>query len=217
VPQDETDLAGQLRRCLAGANETDWNLFIRLSQPVVASGILRSVSGAARADRGLVEDLIQDVFLKLCADDFRALRSFRGADANALRAYLKAIAGALAMDHFRSQSSRKKGSGKGPASLDDLPSPPGENDPQFDLLERRLLLQHVDKCLDSQEPRNRTIFWLYHRDGFSPKAISALPGMNLGSGGVETAIYRLTQAVRDCLRRAGLLQSAAAIREGGRV
>jgi RNA polymerase sigma-70 factor (ECF subfamily) len=212
---DETDLASLMRRCLADPAEADWNLFIRLAQPVVAGGVMRCFSGSTRADRGLVEDLIQETFLKLCESDFIVLRRFRGSDSAGLCAYLKTIAAAIATDHFRSNSAQKKGSGKAAASFDDLASQPGSPDPQFAELERNLLLERVDRCLDAQEPRNRSIFWLYHRQGLTPKDISALPGIDLGSGGVETALYRLTKVVRDCLHRSGVLQTAA-IREGGR-
>jgi len=212
---DETDLAALLRRCLAGGENADWDRFIRLSQPTVAAGVLRSISSSARVDRELADDLIQDTFLKLCADDFRVLRRFRGDDAVSLRVYLKTIAGTIATDHFRSQAALKKGSGKAPVSLDDLVRQPGADDARFAELEREILLERVERCLDSQQSRDRRVFWLYHRQGMTPKTISALPGVGLASDGVETLVYRLTKNVRECLQRAGLLQSAA-VREGGR-
>jgi DNA-directed RNA polymerase specialized sigma24 family protein len=82
-------------------------------------------------------------------------------------------------------------------------------------LERKILLERVEKCLSTQDPRSRRIFWLYHRQGLTPKVISALPGIGMGTGGVETAVYRLTGAVRECLRKAGVLEPAT-FREGGR-
>jgi RNA polymerase sigma factor (sigma-70 family) len=211
----DSDLVTILGRCLTKGDTADWELFISLAQPIVASGVLRTLSDTARADRALVDDLIQETFVRLCAADFRVLRRFRGADPNALAVYLKTIAASIAIDYFRSQSAQKKGSGTPPASLDAIASRLGKDDARFAEFERKLLLEHVDKCLETQEPRNRTIFWLYHRQGLTPKAISALPGVGLAADGVETAIYRLTKAVRDCLQRAGILQPASRP-EGGR-
>jgi RNA polymerase sigma-70 factor, ECF subfamily len=210
---DDSDLVRILERCLTQGERADWELFISLAQPIIAAGVLRNVSRAERADGALVDDLVQETFLRLCAADFRALRRFRGTDPNALEAYLKTIAASITIDHFRSQSSRKKGSGKAPASLQDVAWQIGKDDEQFSELERKALLERVDKCLETQERRNRKIFWLFHRQGLTPKAIAALPGIGLAADGVATAIYRLTKAVRDCLRRAGVLEPASR-REG---
>jgi DNA-directed RNA polymerase specialized sigma24 family protein len=82
-------------------------------------------------------------------------------------------------------------------------------DPTTRDLERRQLLDQVEKCLVRQDDRGRRIFWLYYRQGMTPKSISSLPGIGVGVSGVETALYRLTLAVRACLRRAGVLRDPA--------
>jgi RNA polymerase sigma-70 factor, ECF subfamily len=212
---DDKDLASILKRCLANGTKADWECFVELAQPVLAAGVLRSLSRLTPATRELVDDLIQETFLKICAANFRVLRNFRTDDSNALRVYLRTIAASTVTDHFRSQSALKKGAGKKMASLDDVAPQLAADDRQFAELERRDIFERVEKCLDTQEPRNRTIFWLYHRQGFTPKAISALAGIGLSPDGIETTIYRLTKGVRECLRRAGLFKTAA-IHEGDR-
>ena len=212
---NETDLAGVLRQFLASGEAADLDRFIRLAQPVVAAGVLRIARRMGQADRSFADDMIQETFLKVCAADFRVLRDFRASDANALEVYLKTIAASVVVDQIRTGSTQKKGSGKTAASLDEVAWGLAADDGHLAELERAQMLQRIDRCLDTQAPRNRTIFWLYHRQGLKPRTISALPGMDVGSDGVETIVYRLTRTVRECLRRAGLLQPAA-IREGGR-
>jgi RNA polymerase sigma-70 factor (ECF subfamily) len=203
---DENDLARVLKRCLVDGQRADWDVFVALAQPLVAAGVLRSLSRLALATRELVDDLIQETFLKLCSNDFRILRNFRAGDTNALCVYLKTIASSIVMDHFRLQTALKKGASKITVSLDDVAAQLAVNDGQFAAFELRTILRHVETCLATQDPRNRAIFWLYHRLGMTPKEIASVPGVELNIDGIETAVYRLTKSVRECLRRAGLLQ-----------
>ena len=212
----ETEAVGvAMQTCLHGGTREHWEKFIAMAQPLLASAIWRSLSRSAPASRDLVDDLVQETFLRLCANDFHALRTFRGGDDTALQAYLRTIAASVAIDYVRSRASAKRGAGKDVASLDDMESVLGSHDANLEALERRQLLDRVERCLEKQEPRNRRIFWLYHAQGLTPRLIAALPEIGLGVGGVETLVYRLTGLVRECLRRAGLLQ-AARISEGGR-
>jgi RNA polymerase sigma-70 factor (ECF subfamily) len=211
----ESDLASVLRGCLASSQRADWESFMQLAQPVIAAGVLSATSRVGATNRELVDDLVQETFLKMCAEEFRILRNFRMNESNALRAYLKTIATSVVMDYFRSHLAQKKGSGKTIANLDDVSQQLAVSDGQFAEVERRNMLHHVDKCLDGQESRNRALFWLYHRQGMTPKAIASLKGMTVSSDGIESAIYRLTRVVRECLRKAGLLRTPT-IREVGK-
>jgi RNA polymerase sigma-70 factor, ECF subfamily len=47
--------------------------------------------------------------------------------------------------------------------------------------------------------RDRTIFWLYYRQGMTAKEITGLPGIGLSLKGVESALHRLVKLVRDHL------------------
>jgi RNA polymerase sigma-70 factor (ECF subfamily) len=205
----DKDLAKMLERCLDGAGPARWEPFIEEAQPVISSGVLRSLSRGSSLNRDLADDLVQDCFLKLCANDFRVLRNFRSGDANALRAYLRAIAASVVADHFRRRESKPT------IDLEEVASVLSSPDPATEDLERNMLLERVEKCLSTHDVRSRRIFWLYHRQGLTPRSISILPEVQMGISGVETALYRLTVAVRTCLRKAGVLQ-AGIFREGSR-
>jgi RNA polymerase sigma-70 factor (ECF subfamily) len=154
----------------------------------------------------LAEDLIQETFLKLCADNYRVLRAFRADQDNPLYAYLRTIAKSVVADYLNSQSALKRGGGLQLLSLDGPGggAEVGAEDALLQEVERRLILQRVEECLSEQNERNRTIFWLYYRHGFRPAAISAYPGIKVGKSGVEAILYNLTKLVRDCVRRATL-------------
>ena len=212
---EERDIARKLALCLSHSTPDNWESFFAVAQPIVAAGVIRSLSTWASASRDLADDLIQETFLKMCHADFRILRNFRAKDSNAFHVYLRTIAASIVLDYFRSQTALKKGSGKATASLDDMPAEFGAPDKSFDRVEQTMMLDRVTVCLSAQDTRNRRVFWLYHRQGLTPKDIAALPGLGMGASGVETTIYRLTRMVRDCMRKAGFLQPAI-LREGGR-
>ena len=70
------------------------------------------------------------------------------------------------------------------------PSPPST-------IEQSILLRELDQHLASAgTDRDRTIFWLYYRQGYTAKDIASMPGLGLTQKGVESCIYRLTQALR---------------------
>ena len=211
----ETDLATLLRGCLSQGQSPDWERFIAEAQPIVAAAVLRMIQPRTGLKRELADDLIQDTFLKMCAADFRILRNFRTGDANALRVYLKTIAASVVMDHLRSASAVKSGSGVPTANLDDAMPRLSVTDPQFEAFESRMMVAEVGKCLHKQDQRNQRIFWLYHLQEMRPKTIAALPGIGMTVNAIETVVYRLTRAVRECLRKA-LPRHNREIREGGR-
>jgi RNA polymerase sigma factor (sigma-70 family) len=195
-----------LRDCLETGAASRWETFIGLAQPVVAAAVFRTIGRWGRADSSVADDLIQDTFARLCARDFRALRNFRGQDSTALCAYLRVIARSVATDGFRAE--------RAPAvSLDDPDTAPLADDSSARAIERSLLLDRIDKCLAAQKERDRRIFWLYHRHGWTPKSIAALPAIEMGTSGIETLLYRLTKAAADCMKKGGYFRTAV---EGGR-
>jgi RNA polymerase sigma-70 factor (ECF subfamily) len=59
------------------------------------------------------------------------------------------------------------------------------------------MLEQIDCRLSATESkRDRTIFWLYYRQGFSAREIAELPGLGLTQKGVESCIHRLTNMLR---------------------
>lgn len=191
-----------LRDCLDTGTPASWEKFIRLAQPVIASAIVRTLNRWGGERLNVSDDLIQDTFLQLCAKDFRVLRNFRAGETNSLYAYLRTIASSTVIDYLNSLSNIKNGGGIALLSIDAPGTGAGVRcaAPHREI-EKNLLLRRIENCLAEFRDRDRQIFWLYHRHGFSPEAISAYPGIAVGKGGVETILYRLTKVVRDCVTR----------------
>ncbi len=84
-------------------DEAAWREFLRRFQPIilgVANNTFRYWEHESQMETRL-EDFLQEVLLKLLADDMRALRHFKWTHENAFRAFLKVVTAALAADAMR--------------------------------------------------------------------------------------------------------------------
>jgi RNA polymerase sigma-70 factor (ECF subfamily) len=150
----------------------------------------------------VIDDLIQETYLKLCSDRDRILREFQPAHKDAIYGYIKVFTANLVHDHFKSQRSQKRGHSL-TTSFDAQPEQcrTGASSSGTGAVERKLLMNEVDECLKKSvagpnADRDRRIFWLYYRVGLTANAIAALPDMGLGIKGIETTIFRLSRQVR---------------------
>lgn len=200
---DPPGLAALLRDCLStDATAPAWELFAERAQRLIAPAIVRGLRQCGVVPtREVVDDLVQDTFLKLCENNLSALRRFRGERPEALIAYLKIVACNVARDHARASLADKRGSGRVAGAADEVMA--GALDPATErgAADTRILLEEIDRCLTASEAaagaRDRSIFWLYYRQGLTARAIAELPSIGLSQKGVESTIYRLTRMVRD--------------------
>src|SRR5882672_2870924 len=58
-----------LSLCLRSHDELLWTEFIHRSQPVIAGVVIKSIRRWTRPNPSLVDDLVQETYLKLCAND----------------------------------------------------------------------------------------------------------------------------------------------------
>jgi RNA polymerase sigma-70 factor (ECF subfamily) len=189
-----------LQLCLQSGRDTLWTEFVRRSHPIIAGVILRTVRHRMKPSPSLVDDLVQDTYLKLCLNDFKALRRFVFRHENSLFGFLKVVASNAVRDYFRAAYSRKRGSGVVDLQLDHVPLTAVINH-SAPVGEQRILLEAIDNSLstsvgDPNSARDRMIFWLYYSEGLTAKAISELPLIRLSVKGVESTIRRLVRLVK---------------------
>ncbi|HZE82002.1 MAG TPA: sigma-70 family RNA polymerase sigma factor [Candidatus Polarisedimenticolia bacterium] len=196
--------------CTSEASEAAWREFIRRSQPLIATVIAKAVRRFGNASHTLVDDLSQDVYLKLCKDNFRALKIVEILHENAFLGFLKAVATHTAQDYFRSAAAFKAG------AAHELEAPEadlvfmehGSSRDASPELEREILLKEIDTILKTLEhepnfERDHAIFWLYYSQGLTAREIAALPDVKLSVKGVESTLLRLTRQIRVALTQKG--------------
>jgi RNA polymerase sigma-70 factor (ECF subfamily) len=190
--------------CTESADAAAWQEFIHRFHRLIATIVLRTARRLGEASPQLVDDLIQETYLKLCESNFHILRSFHFKKEGALYAYIKVVTANLVHDYFKAIRSQKRGGGVESTSPDSLEGTPEHTAGRssVDSTEHNVFIREVDACLRSLESqgnadRDRRIFWLYYRVGLPASDIAALPTIGLSTKGVESTLFRLTRYVRD--------------------
>ncbi|MBZ5508546.1 MAG: sigma-70 family RNA polymerase sigma factor [Acidobacteriia bacterium] len=185
--------------CLDSKDEASWTEFVRRFQPLIAGVVTKYVRHrTSRVNPDLIDDLIQETYLKLCANDFKPLRTFDFRHDNAFFGFLKVVASHVVEDYFRRPTPDRPGREEEDIETLKIAIPSKHG---IDPAELEILFREVNQCLnehasDPNFTRDHTIFWLYYRQGFTAKAISQLPGIGLGVKGVESTLVRLTGMLR---------------------
>src|SRR6516165_12572140 len=89
-----------------------WQEFVGRFHRLIATVALRVARRWGEFSPQVVDDLVQEVYLKICADRFRMLRSFKSHHPDAFYGYLKVVTANLVLDHFKGAHSIKRGSGR---------------------------------------------------------------------------------------------------------
>lgn len=93
VSGGDADLAA-----LLDGNKASWDRFVARHAAVIFAAVRRRLVPAGRTSDA--EDVVQDVFVKLCQHDFRLLRSYDASRAK-ITTWLTVIANSAAIDHLR--------------------------------------------------------------------------------------------------------------------
>ena len=180
-----------------------WEEFMRRYQRLIAGVVFRTAQKWRESSSSTLDDLVQETYLKLCADECRLLRAYDPKQPDAIYGYLKVITANVVHDRFKALHSEKRGGSQVVEDVTTLENRSVENDVSGSqhAMEREILLREIDAHLNASlsgdtADRDRTIFWLYYRQGFTTKAIASLPAIGLTMKGVESTIFRVTRMVR---------------------
>ena len=199
--EEEIPIRELLNLCLSSKDEGLWQKFVRRTQPLIANVIINTLRRWREPSPSLVDDLIQETYLRLFANDCKALRGIRNEHENAIFGYLKVTASNTTVDHFRQAKNRVE-----EVELADPVVPPSPDG--FDRIQFERLKDRIEECLkwhSSAEnyQRDQVIFWLYYEQGYTAKEISFLPNTDLSVKGVESTLLRVVRSVKDCLASSG--------------
>lgn len=189
--------------CAGPRDDEAWEEFVsRVGKPISLM-IMRTASLWGRPSRSLVEDLIQVTYLKLWESGRCLLRDFAVQRPEAILGYLKRTAANATHDYFKHGLSQSSGGDKPHLSTSDVDP---EADKQIQGSQERIdygvFVNEIDEYLRNgltgpDRERDRTIFWLYFRQGMSTKEIASLRTIGLSAKGVGSVIERLKHSVRD--------------------
>jgi len=175
--------------CLA-REKPAWDAFVVQYSALVYHTIRKTLTlHHALPQDDLVEDLHQDFFLRLCENDFRKLRQFKGDRGCSLASWLRMIASRLTIDFLRKQESI-------PASLVDGPTARADPSAALIILEEERL---VAQAIEALSPRDRLFVELCFRRGLPPEETAAILRMSVGT--VYTQKSRILAKLREVLEK----------------
>jgi len=189
-----------------------WEEFIRRYNRQIVMVAFRTAQIWGVNSSEMIDDLVQETYLRLCADQCRLLLEFEDSHAGSIFGYLKVITASVVHDRFKSIHTIKRGGGRLEEGLEILETVPIEVAfAPAKALEREILLDQIDAFLQTHVPestkeRDLNIFWLYYRQGLTAQAIASLPAIDLTAKGVESTILRLTRLVRNEMIESSLAQ-----------
>ena len=170
---------------------------MRRYHAVLQAAAIRTSRNWGRGVPDEIDDILQEIYLRMCADGARVLSSFRDPRPDAVYGFLKVVATNAAHDFFRRRHAAKRGLGLSASTeaVAEIAAPDQDFEKQLSLAEiDRILLAQTDQ--KDNGPRDRAVFRLYYRYGMTAQAIAEVPGIGLTSKGVEGVLYRLTKSIR---------------------
>ena len=152
---------------------------VRFHRIPISLSIIRTAYQWGAVPSTVVDDLVQETYLKLCADKCRLLREFAVQHPEAVLGYIKTIAVNVAHDHFKSLHSQKRGSGETDQLLEDVdPACRAAALAAQSAMEREVLLKEIDRpalqnCSEGSDQETGPSYFLallparHERQGYS--------------------------------------------------
>ena len=108
--EESQDFAGLWRRC--AACDADWEPLVRRVEPTLRSAL----AGLGRSygvplTRDLVDEVLQETYVRLFQNDRRVLRGCRGSSESTIMSYLRRVARSALIDWLRARRAVKRGPG----------------------------------------------------------------------------------------------------------
>lgn len=195
------------RACAYSSDAEEWECFLRLATPLVGLAATRACRMWTNSvSHAMVDDIVQEVFLKLCEQQRRILREFVPRAEDSFFGLLRTVSVSVANDYMRRISSAKRGGKVVTISLNEDAPPlqvPGTD--RSAEIQQSVLFVQIDEMLRSDaeaiSERDRSIFWLYYRQGFTAEEISRMAEAGLSAKGVESALRRIANWLRTEMKR----------------
>lgn len=204
--------------CAGPCDDEAWTEFIsRVGKPI-SQIITHTAAFWGRPSRTLVEDLAQTTFLKLWERGRCLLHEFATQRPEAIVAYVKRAAANATHDYFKHEHSQCSGGNQPHLSASDVdPEVKKAGHGSAERMDHDVFVQQIDqtlqRCLTGPDPeRDRTIFWLYFRQGMTTQEIASLPTIDLSAKGVGSVIEKVKHLLREQILSGKLETEEAAVK-----
>lgn len=151
----------------------------------------------------ILQDLVQDVYVKLVEKNCKALKAFIGVSENSFFTYIGIIARNVVRNYLKKMGAQKRPSIE--KSIDEIlpidifKSTYVDPEDEFTLVIRKEEIEDViDEFLKGRDKaRNKLIFKLYFYEGFSPEEIASQFNFSLSAKRIGNIISEIKQVLRN--------------------
>ena len=182
--------------CSRPENRAAWSEFLSRYHSTIAGVVAKTLAASGRASRDAVEDMVQEVYARLCEDNCRRLRAFEERSENSDYGYLKVVTIRIGQDKLRHDRLGARDT-SAMLPLDEVHEIASSNAADAD---RAILIRQLADAVQSADSaRDWLIFDLFYHVGLTSADLADYPSVDLGPKGVESVIHRMTRTVRDRL------------------
>jgi len=196
-----------VQQCATAGNPQAWEEFIARFNPVIKSTVYRTLRRWSQPSPEMIQDLVQEVYLQLCANDYKCLKMLGAAEPEKHRGYMAVLSANTVSDYFKARNAKKRGAGQVVESVEEREVEAGSGSlGGEERIDWEIRMREIDAALERAgfSERDRTIFWLYYRQGLTAAEIALLPALGLTVKGVESLLGRMCRELRG-----GFLQGAS--------
>lgn len=187
-------LADLWKQCVRDPNDSaTWESLLQSHLPLFFRIVSRVAWRFGVRSTPDLDDAIQEICLKLSRQAGVASEKIPQMDDIQLEAYLKASIANAAHDYFRARRARRRDV-LATTSIDDVASGASRTAEDTDP-DRRVLLNEIEHMVEGS-PRDRNVFFLYYKHGWTTKEIAAIPSIGLTPKGVESLVFRMASVLR---------------------
>ncbi len=202
-----------LAGCLStdGEREVHWREFQRRYDDLISILLTREYrrrfgSVDSQEARAAVQDLKQEIYMRLIRDDGSTLRKFRGTTDKSMRAFLCVVSRRFLSNYARSQRNREQRYEAATPSDDGFGYERTDPEPisreMTDRIDERDLIDHMDRTLrgvynSRNMDRDIAIFILYYVVGCSSQELATEYDFGISASAIETLVHRMKMAIKD--------------------
>jgi len=182
-----------LEKCLA-RDKGAWDIFVEEYSSLISQAIIRTLNRySAPADRQIVEDIFQTVFLSLIADNFKKLNQFR--HKCKLSTWLYTVAVRVTIDHLRKQTEHLSLNGDKNEERSLKETLKNGNPGPSEVLERKEEKEIFEQIKETLTARERLFVELFYHRELHPDKIARIMNTN------KNNVYQMKSLVRKKMQK----------------
>ncbi len=192
-----------VRKCVSGDRRA-WDEFVdkysRLIYNYIYS-VLKSKGAVSLQEN--VNDIFQDIFTSLVADNFKRLKSFKGKNGCSLASWLRQVAVNATIDFVRKTRpgiSIDREDENGLSLMDILKD---KSEPIPEVLFQSEKLEQLTDCIKKLNPADKYFLELHVNQGITLEELKGLLGIPRGA--VDMRKSRIIDRLRDCFGKKGFI------------